>query len=217
MGGTLEHWLGFQDKIGRAFMMNEDALKYPLSDYLVNDGKVNIDAINLEYSHPDFTQRLVDLVIKDISSTSNISNGFEFKLAKSTTRHQNERRRIFNDLIRLHLLNKQSTGKCYFIIAGKSIHFQRDFRKYKYKKRTSAFYDKWFSYQIGKNKTFKVSSEGDSLYKQNIYDAFISDYKGQYKGPHTLTLPSHITTKCEFLTAFKASLVPYMAGIWSVD
>ena len=24
MGGALEHWLGFQDKIGRSFMMNED-------------------------------------------------------------------------------------------------------------------------------------------------------------------------------------------------
>lgn len=25
MGGAIEHWLGFQDKIGRSFMMNEDA------------------------------------------------------------------------------------------------------------------------------------------------------------------------------------------------
>jgi hypothetical protein len=32
MGGAIEHWLGFQDKIGRSFMMNEDALKYPLAD-----------------------------------------------------------------------------------------------------------------------------------------------------------------------------------------
>ena len=48
MGGALEHWLGFQDKIGRSFMMNEDAMKYPLSDNLVNALGLNLDAIDLE-------------------------------------------------------------------------------------------------------------------------------------------------------------------------
>lgn len=53
MGGAIEHWLGFQEKIGRSFMMNEDALKYPLSDYLVNDGNVDIKSVNLEKPHPN--------------------------------------------------------------------------------------------------------------------------------------------------------------------
>ena len=47
MGGAIEHWLGFQDKIGRAFMMNEDALKYPLSDYLVNGGGLHLSLIHI--------------------------------------------------------------------------------------------------------------------------------------------------------------------------
>ena len=51
MGGAIEHWLGFQDKIGRAFMMNEDALKYPLSDYLVNGGGIHINTIELCTHH----------------------------------------------------------------------------------------------------------------------------------------------------------------------
>jgi hypothetical protein len=37
---TIEHWLWFQNKIDRSFMMNEEILKYPLADYLVNEGNL---------------------------------------------------------------------------------------------------------------------------------------------------------------------------------
>ena len=47
MCGAIEHWLGFQDKIGRSFMINEDTLKYPLADYLVNDGNIDVKNIKL--------------------------------------------------------------------------------------------------------------------------------------------------------------------------
>jgi hypothetical protein len=72
MGGAIEHWLGFQDKIGRSFMMNEDALKYPLSDYLVNEGGLDINAIELEYPHPILLNRRIDLAVKLPINLSNI-------------------------------------------------------------------------------------------------------------------------------------------------
>ncbi|HKC69869.1 MAG TPA: hypothetical protein VKG26_16655 [Bacteroidia bacterium] len=215
MGGAIEHWLGFQDKIGRSFMMNEDALKYPLSDYLVNDGSINIKSIDLEYPHPNFSNRLVDLAISD-AANKQLNNLFELKLAKSTTRHQSEKQRIFNDLIRLHLANKVASDKCYFIITGKSVNFQRDFRDFP--NVAPGFYRKWFSFVKGQSLTFNVATERAPDY-QLIYNTFINEYSGSFQdgGANVLTLPSQITTTCEFITAFKMQLVPYMTGIWSVS
>lgn len=214
MGGAMQHWLGFQDKIGRAFMMNEDALKYPLSDYLVNDGGIDIKTIELGYSHPDFSRRFIDLVVKDVFPPYGIINAFELKLAKTNTRQESEKRRIFNDLMRLHLVAQQTSGKCYFIVAGESIHFQRDFRKYHVNGKE--FYKKWFSFEIDKQLTFKVASEIDPLYKE-IYHSFLNEYALQFKSSSSLSLPTQITTKCEFVTGFRQSLVPYMTGIWSIS
>ena len=214
MGGAIEHWLGFQDKIGRSFMMNEDALKYPLSDYLVNDGSVDIKSINLEKPHPNFSDRLVDVSIFD-SGNGALNNVFELKLAKSATRNKSEKQRIFNDLMRLHLANIVTGDKCYFIITGKSINFQRDFQNYP--NTGSSFYKQWFAFVRGQSLTFDVATETNATYL-SIYQTFVSKYSGSYKGTGTnaLQLPNQITTKCEFITGFKATLVPYMAGIWSV-
>ena len=142
MGGAIEHWLGFQDKIGRSFMINEHALKYPLADYLVNDGKVLIKSIDLEKPHPNFSNRLTDVSVLNANGT--LENVFELKLAKSTTGYQSEKQRIFNDLMRLYLANLVTSGKCYFIITGKSINFQRDFQNYP--NTGASFYKKWFSF-----------------------------------------------------------------------
>lgn len=215
MGGAIEHWLGFQDKIGRSFMMNEDALKYPLADYLVNDGNIDIKFVDLEKAHPNFSNRLVDVSVID-STSKNLKNIFELKLAKSATRNQSEKQRIFNDLMRLYLANLITGDKCYFIITGKSTNFQRDFRDYP--STANSFYKKWFSFVTGQSLTFNVASETNVTYL-SIYQMFINKYYSKYQGTGTnvLQLPSQITTKCEFITAFKATLVPYMTGIWSVS
>ena len=215
MGGAMEHWLGFQDKIGRSFMMNEDALKYPLADYLVNDGSINIKYIDLEKPHPNFSNRLVDVSVFD-STNRTLNNVFELKLAKSTTRNQSEKQRIFNDLMRLHLANIVTRDKCYFIITGKSTNFQRDFIEFP--NTGSSFYKKWFDFVKGQSLTFDVATETDNDYL-SIYQMFINKYSSTYQGTGTniLQLPNQITTKCEFITGFKATLVPYMTGIWSVS
>lgn len=215
MGGAIEHWLGFQDKIGRSFMMNEDAIKYPLSDYLVNEGGVNLKLIDLEHPHPNFSNRLVDLAI--FTTGKQLDNVFELKLAKTATRNKSERQRIFNDIIRLHLAKSATKNKCYFVITGRSTNFQRDFRNFKVEETASEFYKKWFSFEQGKSKSFIVSIETDTNYN-TIYQEFLTKYSGSYNGTGIapLTLPTQITTKCEFITAFKKSFVPYICGIWSV-
>lgn len=215
MGGAVEHWLGFQDKIGRSFMMNEDALKYPLADYLVNEGGYNLTTISLETPHPNFSNRLMDLAVSDSNNQNQLKHSVELKLAKSTTRNQSERQRIFNDLMRLHLANLVSNDTCYFIISGKTIHFQRDFRNYELK--GTNFYSNWFSFSKGQTKSFNVSTETNTDYS-TLYNSFVSKYSAKYQGQatNTLSLPNQITTTCEFITAFRSQFVPYMAGIWSV-
>ncbi len=214
IGGTIEHWLSFQEKIGRSFMINEDALKYPIADYLVNATNNDISAIELEKQHPNYTDRHVDLTVIDRLNNA-IKNVFEFKLAKSDTRKPSEKQRIFNDLMRLHLAKQVSSDKCYFIIAGKANHFKQDFQNYP--NIGSRFYLKWFSFTKGKSKSFNVANERSSVYEP-IYQKFFNDYSGNYNEPtgNTLQLPRQITTTCEFITVFKATLIPYMAGIWSV-
>lgn len=214
MGSAIAHWLGFQEKIGRSFMLNEDALKYPLSDYLVNEGNVEIKSVELERAHPNFSGRLVDLTIID-QTTKTLNNLFELKLATSYTRQQKEKQRIFNDIIRLHLASSITTDKCYFIITGKSVNFQRDFKDFP--SNVSGFYRKWFSFTKGESLTFDVASETDPIYL-TVYQDFINKYQNNYQSPGAtvLQLPNTITTKCEFITAYRKQYVPYMAGIWSI-
>ena len=219
MGGAIEHWLGFQNKIGRSFMMNEDALKYPLADYLVNEGNINVENIRLEHPHPNFSSRLVDLAIID-STTTQINNIFELKLAKPTTRDKTEKERIFYDLMRLYLASRETTSKCYFIIAGKTRDFQSNFRMLRTSRGAKIiFYKKWFAFNARKavqTTTFDVLAETDQDY-QSIYQAFLTEYlKDKYQGTTPLQLPNQITTTCEFVTA-DSNQLPYMAGIWSIS
>lgn len=212
LGGAISHWLGYQDKIGRSFMMNEDAIKYPLSDYLVNHGGHDLKSIELQRPHPNFSTRLIDVAIID-SGVSSIKNAFELKLAKSATRQAKEQQRIFNDIIRMHITNKSSSDKCFFIITGKSTHFERDF--YNFEINGLKFYHKWFSFKKGATNTFNVKTESEKKYK-DIYEEFVSKYENNYNAGQ-LDLPNTITTKCEFVTPFKKQLVPYMTAIWSIS
>ena len=215
MGAAISHWLGFQEKIGRSFMMNEDALKYPLSDYLVNEGNIDIKAVNLERPHPNFSSRRVDLTILD-TVTQQPDNLFELKLATSYTREKKENQRIFNDIIRLYFASLVANEKCYFIITGKSANFQRDFQDFP--SNVNGFYKKWFSFTKGQTLTFNVATETDPIYL-GIYQTFQTKYGTNYQGTGTtiLNLPNTITTKCEFVTAaYKKQSVPYMTGIWSI-
>lgn len=214
MGGAIEHWLGFQEKIGRFFMMNEDALKYPLADYLVNEGNIDVGTIRLEHPHPNFPGRQVDLAIID-NTTIQINNIFELKLAKP-----NGKERIFYDLMRLYLASRETTSKCYFIIAGKTRDFQSNFRMLKTSRGAKTiFYKKWFAFNSSKavqTTTFDVLAENDQNY-QSIYQEFLTEYlKDKYQGTTPLQLPNQITTTCEFVTA-DSNQIPYMAGIWSIS
>lgn len=208
MGEALQHWLGFHSKIGKEFMMDESAFKYPIADYLTNAGQVNLKALVLERSHPRFTSKIVDIRIDAYPKNSPV-NFFELKLAKAETPRLSERKRIFNDIARLQFARAHTTGDCFFIIAGKTAYFQQCFKNTTCSPTDSrAFYQHWFEFRLNRPKTFVVAAETDSNYLP-IYNSFSANYG--------VALPTNITTKCEYLTSFNGrGNSPYMTGIWSV-
>lgn len=150
---SVTYYLSYQDKIGRAFMINESSLKYPVADYLTGL-EMPLTNIRLEYSHPDLKKRQIDLITID-NSNSKIENAFEFKVSRSNTKYEAEQKRIFNDLMRLYLLRKSNGSSCYFIIAGKQNDFIQFFRSIVMKRPTTnskylpmpeSFYTEWFKF-----------------------------------------------------------------------
>src|SRR5580658_3943614 len=106
---AVTYYLSYQERIGRNFMINESSLKYPVADYLTGL-EMPIININLEYPHPGLKNKRIDLVITTLKDK--IDGAFEFKMAKYKTRNPSEQKRIFNDLMRLHLLANSNGSSC---------------------------------------------------------------------------------------------------------
>jgi hypothetical protein len=70
-------------------------------------------------------------------------------------------RNFCNDLIRLHL-SLITTDKCYFIITGKTIHFQQDFKNYP--NSGVNFMASGFLYIKGQSVTFDVAKKKLTLH-----------------------------------------------------
>jgi hypothetical protein len=215
---AVTYYLSYQEKIGRAFMINESSLKYPVADYLTSL-EMPLKNIKLEYSHPELKKRQIDLIT--IDSYLQVKYAFEFKVARPTTRNDVEQKRIFNDLMRLYLLKKST---CYFIIAGKFSDFIQNFRSIVSSKPTTnsntdlpipqGFYSEWFEFKVNGVKTFDVKNTSKQDYKQ-IYQAFVDDYKP--KG-NVLDLPDKISTKCVAISALSREFpTPYVGGIWKIQ
>ena len=215
------YYLCYQDSIGRGFMIDESSLKYPIADYLTSL-EMPLSKIQLEYSHPDLKKRNIDLITKDVQ---NIKNAFEFKISRQNTKYEPEQKRIFNDLMRLHLIAKSNNSSCYFIIAGTQSEFIQFFRSIVSKRPTTnnkdlplpeGFYTEWFKFKVGEEQSFDVKNVKGNEYEK-IYKAFLKDYKPKKKG-NKLELPEKIITKCIAISALSREFpTPYVGGIWKVE
>lgn len=222
------YYLCYQDRIGRGFMVNESSLKYPIADYLTSL-EMPLAKIQLEYKHPHLKKRSVDLIAleqpKTISNTPKIEVAFEFKISKENTRYEAEQKRIFNDLMRLHLIAKTENASCFFLISGLHKDFIQHFRSIASSRPTSTkttlpdpkgFYTEWFKFKVGEEKTFDVKNVSDNNY-ETIYQAFLKDYKPKKRGGK-LELPEKIKTKCVAISALSREFpTPYVGGIWQVE
>jgi len=204
-------------------MIAESSLKYPVADFLTSL-EMPLAHIQIEYLHPSFKKRHIDLVRID-RAKEKIENAFEFKIAQPTTRYESEQKRIFNDLMRLHLINKAHGSACYFFIAGKYADFMQCFRSISTKKPTDnikdltkseGFYTEWFKFKANETQTFDVRNAPNGLYRE-IYEAFLIDYNS--KGAiNTLELPEKLTTTCIAISALSREFsTPYVGGIWKIE
>jgi hypothetical protein len=224
---SVTYYLSYQDKIGRSFMVDESSLKYPVADYLTSL-EMPLANIQLEFSHPDLWKRQIDLITTDQPNSKlkqKIESAYEFKISRQSTKYEPEQKRIFNDLMRLHLIGKSNGPSCYFIIAGTQSDFIQYFRSIISTRPTTnskdlpkpqGFYTEWFKFKVGEEANFDVKSVTGNDY-ENIYQAFLKDYKPK-KETDTLELPSKIKTKCLAISALSREFpTPYVGGIWTVE
>jgi hypothetical protein len=128
------YWLGYQKKIGRKHLLHEASLRYPIADFITSKG-ISIERVILEYLHPIYKGRKIDLVIlsevdkENSFKSENIKEVFEFKLVNSNTgkEHNEEHQRVLDDLLRLAKLNCILNKDCYFLMCGEFDFFKRFF------------------------------------------------------------------------------------------
>lgn len=217
------YFLSYQDKIGKTFMIDESSLKYPIAEYLTSL-EMPLANIQLEFPHPDLKKRSIDLVTTD-NLKKKIENVFEFKISKQATKYESEHKRIFNDLMRLHLMEKSNGSSCYFLIVGTQSDFIQYFRSVVTKRPTKnnkdlpipeGIYTEWFKFKKGDAQTFDVKNASNKEYEK-IYEAFITKYKAKKIGA-ILELPDKIKTTCIDISPLSREFpTPYVGGIWKVE
>jgi len=221
---SVSYWLCFQEKIGRKFMINESSLKYPIADFFTNKHFL-IENIDLEFTHPLLKKRSIDIVIKENKKLSIV---FEMKIASYSTTLLKEKKRIFNDLMRLYLLSNSSV-ETYFLISGSYEDFIAFFRSIENRKELradvdlnddvkspSGFYTKWFSFKKESEMIINIKDEVDSEYRK-VYENFFKEYDFKKSITLSKSLPEKIITQCIDISPLsKDSPLPYLTGIWKI-
>ncbi|MEH1009422.1 hypothetical protein VDP25_16915 [Winogradskyella sp. ECml5-4] len=222
---SVSYWLCFQEKIGRKFMINESSLKYPIADFFTNH-HFPVDNIELEFNHPIFKKRSIDIVLKEKNELKIV---FELKIASYSTSQKKEKKRIFNDLMRLYVLTNKDNIKTYFIISGYYEDFLTYFRSIENRKELaqsnslddnikepSGFYTKWFSFKKEEETIIDIEKEKEVEYR-TVYDNFYKEYKIKKDVDFTEKLPQKITTKCVDVSPLSTeSPLPYLTAIWEI-
>jgi len=215
------YYLSYQDRIGRNFMIDESSLKYPIADYLTGL-EFPLSSIKLEYVHPEFLKRSIDLVTTDATGDI-IYNAFEFKRAKNSTKYESEQNRIFHDLMRLHLISELG-GNAYFLMAGPLEDFIQNFQSIPTTRPTGnskklpdpeGIFTEWFKYEVGKEQMFVVKKASNPDYVK-IYQSYLDEYKSR-DAAKLLSLPDQVKTKCLAISVLSIDYpMPYVGAIWQV-
>jgi hypothetical protein len=230
---SITYYLSYQNRIGRDFMVSESSLKYPVADYLTGL-EMPLSRIELEFPHPHLKKRQIDLVthpvppsgIETDASKQKIESAYEFKMASAFTKYESEQKRIFNDILRLHLLAKRDACSSYFIMVGAQEDFIQFFRSIPSKKPKAniinasipspvGFYTEWFDFEKNGVRDFTVQGADQEIYK-HIYNSFLDDYKPK-EDTEKLQLPDKLTTKCIAISGLSIDYpTPYVGGIWEI-
>jgi hypothetical protein len=224
-------WLSYTSAVGRNYVLSEGSIKFPASEYLERS---TIDEIELEYNHPKLSRKRFDLFFR---KNTNEKTAFEFKYVKNgSTRTQDEKQRIFNDLMRLFLI-LDNDHKAYFLICGNQSDFIKDFQKISPSTKqfitpriqgslptkivSEGFYTKWFSFDANLPDTEIDLNNNEKEYK-DIYDLFFKEYADPHlvKAKTALQRPDKIKTSLVFLSGNVEQptglFQPAKIGIWEI-
>lgn len=224
-------WLSYTSAFGRNYVLSEGSIKFPASEYLERS---MIDEIELEYGHPKLSRKRFDLFFK---TNTNEKSAFEFKYIKNgSTRTQDEKQRVFNDLMRLFLIIN-TDHRAYFLICGNQSDFVKDFQRINPdtshfitpKKQDSlpktivaeGFYTKWFSFNANAPDIEIDLCDSTKEYK-DIYDLFFEEYAAPYhkKTETELQKPHKLRTSLVFLSGNVEQSIslfqPAKIGIWEI-
>ncbi len=235
MASAVMWWMSYTSAIGRDYVLSEGAIKFPVSEYLERSDAVKI---KLEHGHPKFSRKRLDLLFK---KSVNENTAIEFKYIKNgSTRTQDEKQRIFNDLMRLYILDSDHKGL--FLICGNQSDFVKDFQSILSKPKAAddqvyilprdnsslptriqpeGFYSKWFSFDANNPEREIDLNTTEEEYK-DIYDLFFKEYSDPHKTKTKTDLrrPNKIKTKLEFLSGHiqqpTGLFQPAKIGIWEV-
>lgn len=221
MAAAVIWWLNYLNAIGRGYVINENAIKYPVAEYL-EKSIIEKKKIQLERNHPILWKRKIDVCYE--------KNGeeiaFEFKYIKEgSTVKQSERQRVFNDLMRLHYFLAGGGSKAYFLICGNKTEFKNSFMKIPIpadpkKPMTPVtydlFYENWFSFSDSPDEVLIDLTINDNVYAP-MYANFFKNYKPK-KGK-IMKRPTQIKTRMIFVSQeYNDSNIPenLRIGVWEI-
>lgn len=239
-GSALHSWLNYISSVKRIYVLAENSIKYPISDYIGT--KIDPSKIHLDKLHPDLNDRYLDLRFFDEINLKETEISIEFKYARlGYTDQKAEKKRIFNDLMRLKLFVEQAENrKGYFLICGPQIDFIKAFQSIGWSetdkqsgglptpKNVSTDYDKvnpaglytnWFKYKKDENQEIELGTNTEEL--KEIYENFFKQYESAFKDGVTET-KLRIKNPITRLVYLSESLnlrdipTPMKVGIWEV-
>lgn len=137
IGNSMKHWANYINDVKRGAIINESAIKFGISEYLVaswnfaDDSSRNkdmrvpqIQEIHFERTHCLFKGKRIDLSFNITDGEDVTEVFFEFKYLHDIPLPKNEIDRYIDDLFRLASLVKQNNEskkyECYFMLVGDS-------------------------------------------------------------------------------------------------
>lgn len=237
-GTALHSWLNFISSVERRYILAENSIKYPISEFL--SSHLSPKDIHFDKQHPDLSDRYLDLRLFQ----RNENQAVEFKYCRiGSTDQLKEKKRIFNDMMRLKFfVQNDKNRKGYFLICGTQLDFLKSFQSIGWseegkrnkglpveqtnKKETDynkiqskGIYSEWFKFDTGKTNTIDLNSQETEF--KTIYENFFNEYDKSFKSPDDKEKikQTNPVTKLIYLSDYtnkKYIPTPMKVGIWEI-
>lgn len=123
LGSAVKSWLDYWYAVSdTSNLLAESSIRFPITSYL--ERTKHITNVELECQHSIFTSRRIDIKWETSDGRCSL---MEIKFVRKNSDSTEEMQRIFNDLLRLSLINDGETDK-YFMLCGPFSTFEYVFK-----------------------------------------------------------------------------------------